>query len=383
MSNSLSPIRTLITALGPPDILDAAVVIPARNEQRRVTACLNALAVAIDGAHPVRTGLVIVVNNSDDATCDRVSAWAVAHPHISVQVIDCEFPPSEAHAGAARRFGLDFALKRLKSDGILFTSDADSRVRPDWITSNLTALLHADLICGAFAADQDEARLLPAAVDRHCQVESDYMCVAVKLAARLDPVPHDPDPPHLNASGASLAFTQQLYETVGGMPAINMSEDRAFAALAERHDFRVRHSKAIMVDTSCRMTGRTIGGMAGALRERAIEVDPVVDQWLEPASNFVKRYQLRGWLRSAWPNPTALRGRLAPALGVEESTRLMSAPLPATFGAFLEQIEATTAALTRMRMRISDCHAELPKLVDFYARLSDFAASLQPKRQAR
>ncbi|MDO9639905.1 MAG: glycosyltransferase family 2 protein [Pseudotabrizicola sp.] len=383
MTWTLRPTRTVITALGPSGPLDAAVVIPARNEQRRITACLDALAVAVHGVRPLRIGVVVVVNNSNDGTCDKVLAWAMAHPAIAVQVMDCDLRGCDAHAGAARRLGLDLAIRRLDRRGILLTTDADSRVRPDWITANLRELAHADLICGAFAADQVEAKSLPAAVAMHCHTETAYMSVAVRLAALLDPMPHDPDPPHLNASGASLAFTRQLYETVGGMPAIGMSEDRAFAALAERHDFRLRHCTSVMVDTSCRMTGRTSGGMAGALRERAVEADPQVDQWLEPAATFVKRYQMRGRLRAVWPEPIALRARLATALGLAEAAGLMADPLPSTFGAFLERIETRAKALARVRLRISDCRAELPKLEEQYRAFSQPSRAEADQRQQR
>lgn len=370
MTHALRPIRSVITALGPPGVLGAAVVVPARNEQRRITACLDALGVAICKARPLTTGIVVVINNTEDTTSERVLAWAAAHSDISLQVIDCTFLPQDAHVGAGRRLGLDHALNHIVRDGILLTTDADSRVRPGWISRNHQALSHADLICGAFAADKDEVRTLPPAVAMHCHIESAYMSVAVKLAALLDPLPHDPDPPHLNASGASLAFTRQLYEAVGGMPVIAMSEDRAFAARAERHDFRVRHCNTVMVDTSCRMTGRTGGGMAGALRERAIEADPQVDQWLEPADTFARRYQLRGRLRAAWPDSAALAEHLCTALGPRDATRLMPMALPETFGAFSEHVEANSAALERVRMRISDCRGELQRLTDLYSAFS-------------
>ena len=325
MSKAPDPLSTLITAFGPAGPWTAAIIIPARDEAQRILRCLDAAALAACTAHPVVTGLVVVVNNSTDGTYGLAVDWATAHPNVPLLLVDCHFAPHQANAGAARRVGLDLAAGHVVPTGALMTTDADSAVRPDWVTGNLDALQHADLICGRFVADPVEARTLPEAVTRHCTVESDYLSVAVKAAALLDPQPHDPDPPHLNAPGASLAFTRHLYETVGGMPAISMSEDRAFAALAEAHDFRLRHSDTVIVETSCRMTGRTGGGMAGALLARAVEADPLADEWLEPAATFVLRYRLRGHLRAAWPDPIALQARLADALGFAEAVRLMSA----------------------------------------------------------
>jgi len=47
---------------------DAAIVIPARDEERRVRACLDAAGIAIRAARGVCVGIVLVVNNSRDAT---------------------------------------------------------------------------------------------------------------------------------------------------------------------------------------------------------------------------------------------------------------------------------------------------------------------------
>ena len=362
MSKPPHPITTAITAYGYAGLWTAAIVVPARNEEHRVKRCLDAAAFAIRNARPLTVGLIVVVNNSTDATGDLVAKWAVSHSDVPLRRVECLFAPFDATAGAARRVGLDFAAACVPPDGVLMTTDADSSVRPDWVTQNLRALAHADLICGRFVADPAEARSLPAAVAMHCMIETEYMKTAVKVAALLDPQSHDPDPPHLNASGASLAFTRRLYETVGGMPSVAMSEDRAFAALAERHDFRVRHSDAVVVETSCRMTGRTGGGMASALRARAVEIDPLADEWLEPAATFVLRYGLRGQLRAVWPDRVKLQARLAAALGFAESVRLTSSPLPTRFGAFLADIESEAQALTRVRLRMSGCQTELPLL---------------------
>lgn len=362
MSKAPDPLSTLTTAFGPRGQWDAAIVIPARDEARRIIRCLDAAAMAIGNAHPVVTGVIIVVNNSTDDTYGLAVDWAMAHPMVPLVLLDCHFAPHDASAGAARRVGLDLATGHVVPTGALMTTDADSAVRPDWVTGNLDALRHADLICGRFVADPVEASTLPEAVARHCTIECDYMSVAIQAAALLDPQTHNPDPPHLTASGASLAFTRHLYETVGGMPAIAMSEDRAFAALAEEHDFRLRHSTSVIVETSCRMTGRTGGGMAGALLARSVEADPLADEWLEPAATFVLRHRLRGHLRAAWPDPLALQARLADALGFAEAVRLMSAPLPSRLGRFIARVEADAPALARVRLRMSRCRAELPLL---------------------
>lgn len=367
------PLHSVLTALGPSGSVDAVVVIPAQNEGRRIAACLEALSLAISRARPTVTAVCVVVNNTQDDTSRQVMLWALNNSDVPVYVFDCELAPDQTNAGAARRIGLDLSRRRLGPDGVMMTTDADSRVRTNWITANLRELARADLVCGAFVADEIEACSLPVAVARHCKVETAYLSVAVRLAALLDPRAHDPDPPHLNASGASLAFTRKLYDAVGGMPVVEMSEDRAFAALAERHDFRVRHCASAMVYTSCRMTGRTSGGMAGALRDRAVDPDPFVDEWLESATTFARRHLVRGLVRAAWPNPMALRSQLVGILGLAEALRLLAKPLPATCGAFLERVDAQAPSLVRMRMRMSQCRAQLPRLMDLHTAYASLA----------
>jgi len=124
--------------------------------------------------------------------------------------------------------------------------------------------------------------------------------------------------------------------------------------------------------------------MAGTLRARAVEKDPLVDQWLEPAATFVRRHELRGRLRPAWGNPMALQTRLADALGRGEAKRLMAAPLPDRFGAFLSRVEADSAALERVRMRMSECRTELPRLDGYLQALTGHLQSFgEPSSQTQ
>jgi hypothetical protein len=166
------------------------------------------------------------------------------------------------------------------------------------LARNLAALEGVDVVYGQIVPDAAElAALTP--LQRLGAIEGRYMETAVRLAARLDPLLHDPVPGHRTASGASLAFRSDVLAHIGGFPALPLSEDRAFARAVEYHDLRARHSAEVRVQASCRIEGRAAGGMADTLRARCAASDPDCDDWLEPAEVFALRHGLRGALRQA------------------------------------------------------------------------------------
>lgn len=364
------PQRCTISQYGDATGWHAAIVIPAKDEAGRIISCLDAAARAIAAATnadavagadagTMRTGIVVVVNNTTDGTAGLVAGWALAHS-TALTLIDCDFRRDDAGVGSARRIGLDHAVQMLGPDGVLLTTDADTHVRPDWVVQNLAELAGADLICGAVLGQDVEARALPAAIAAHGSAEWDYVTACIALAAALDPQPHDPSPAHHNAAGASLACTCAVYTAVGGLPVVQMGEDRAFAERVAAHDFRLRYSDRAIVETSCRMVGRTEGGMAGALRARATEADPLADEWLEAADEFVRRYALRGKVRAVWPRHNGLHGVLAACFDPVVADLLLAGPWPRHCGSFIARIDA--ALPPPVRLRLSGCRQELPRL---------------------
>jgi len=351
-----------MTAFGATAGWDCAIVIPAKDEEARIRACLAAAAVAIAVADRPHTGIITVVNNTRDSTAGLVSDWAADNPATCLILLDCSFGTPDAGVGSARRLGLDLGWRMLRRDGVLLTTDADTRVRPDWVQQNLRELRRADLICGTVLGDPAEARALPPEIAAHGSGEWDYLNTCVALAAVLDPQQHDPEPVHHNAAGASLAVAARIYAAVGGLPVVQMGEDRAFADRLAALDYRLCYSAKAIVETSCRMTGRTDGGMAGALRSRAEEADPLADEWLEPAATFVLRHRLQGQLRAVWPDPVALRRVIGDLLGRHEAERALAPSLPRHCGTLIARLAAASPPLIWLRMHLSDCRRELPLL---------------------
>ena len=89
--------------------------------------------------------------------------------------------------------------------GAILTTDADSRVPPDWVAANRAAFeTGVDAVLGRVALDE-EGDALPDALHRRGALESAYEQALVEIAAWLDPRAHDPWPHHATISGANSA----------------------------------------------------------------------------------------------------------------------------------------------------------------------------------
>lgn len=325
----------------------AITAIPVRDEAERIGACLEALG-AQAGIAPGSSAVVLLVNNSSDGTIEVVRELA---PRLAVPLRMVERNSPDANAGWARRGAMDAAADWLEeagsTDGVILTTDADSRVPPNWIALNLAAIAAgADGVAGQIALDEaDEARL-PASLRARGLLEETYERLLTELSARIDPERHDPWPTHWSQSGASLAVTLAAYRRVDGMPAIALGDDRAFVSRLRAANLVVRHKPEIVVATSGRLEGRAKGGVADTMRVRCEEPDCACDGRLEPLPRALFRYR---WHR---------RLRLLGAQGKLGETALWAQPLgisPAEAGKLLETgrvgevIEGVDAASPRLR----------------------------------
>jgi cellulose synthase/poly-beta-1,6-N-acetylglucosamine synthase-like glycosyltransferase len=368
MFDALSP-RPDGAALTSPAIrvrqsLSGALVIPARNEARRISACLDALCPQASAAD---CAIVVVVNGTTDDTARIARSILARLPRATGTVIELGATPLPHGVGQARALGFHHARQH-HAPAALLSTDADCLAAPDWLAQNLAALTEVDVNFGRVLPQADELARLAPLVHRHGDIESLYMQAAVRLAARLDPRRHDRAPAHRTASGASLAFRASVHDIIG-FPAVALNEDRAFARSAEFHDLKVRYCGKATVHASCRLEGRATGGMADTLRARCGTDDPYCDDWLEPADTFALRHGLRGRLRRAWPDTGRMTRELRRA-GLSPDTlpaRLTARP-DCGFGAFWAGLEARLPELTRRRVRFSEAARELPRLRELLAR---------------
>lgn len=298
-----SILRALLIDLGLQGIGDPpkmVVAIPAKNEEDHIERCLAALAVQ-QGTDLATLGVVLLVNNSDDATAARAKALAAHLPYCLV-VLETSLPGSLAHAGNARRLAMDLAAAWLcpkaPASSLIFTTDADSQVAPDWLRATRRAIaLGADAVAGAVMLDPaDEAALTPQLRERGRR-EAAYETVLIEIDSLLDPIGHDPWPRHDTASGASLAVTLEAYRGIGGLPPVPLGEDRALARALFLGGWRLRHDLDVRVVTSGRLVGRAAGGAADTIRRRNDDPAMSCDPRLEPLTSAIRRAQWRRRIR--------------------------------------------------------------------------------------
>ena len=288
----------------PTDLIDTTsrnavstvVAIPVRNERQHILACLRAL----DGQCGLAAdsfGALLFLNNCTDDT-EKLIATARLRLPLRVVVRDS----ADASAGWARRCAIEAAAEWLDEnpvvDGVLLTTDADSRVAPDWVVRNVAALdAGADAVAGRLSLDAEDEALLPPSLRVRGDLEAQYEALLIEITACLDPLPGNPWPHHWCRSGASLATRLSTYLRIGGMPDIPLGEDRAFVEAMLAHDLVVRHDPNLVVVTSGRLQGRAEGGVADTIRLRCDLPDSLCDDRLERLERVVARSMLRRRLR--------------------------------------------------------------------------------------
>jgi hypothetical protein len=344
---------------------ETIVAIPARDEAGSIRPCLSALAhqVGLDGKRldGAGFGVVLLLNNCRDATAEIARDFSQRLPY-QLRILSVELPAQQAHAGGARRFAMDAAadwvLEAKKPDGYLLTTDADTRVAPDWIVRQHSAFARgADVVAGMVYDDPAEVRRLPAKRRRRGRLEARYTWLLTEIEARLDPDPDDPWPRHTMAPGASLGVRLSWYRRVGGVPMLACGEDRALVSRLTAAGARVRHCLQTRVITSCRLEGRAAGGAADTMRQRIAEPESFCDAVLEPALDAMRRYFWRGLLR-CWHRESRLTDTLvwAQSFGFSGETATDIAHLP-DFAALWAAVTSQNPELGSRLLR----PAELPE----------------------
>ena len=333
----------------------AVVAVPARDEEDRIAACLEALDMQ-EGARI--DAIVLFVNNTIDRTAQAALASKI-HPRTRLQVIERDLPPHQANAGISRRIAMQAAARLAGPAGVLLTTDADGLVDPDWLAANLAAIkAGADVVAGWCELHPVEWGAIPARLHEDDARECAYDALCDEIHGRLDPDPADPLPRHTQHSGASIAVTSAAFARCGGIPPIPSGEDRAFIAALRRIDATVRHAPEVHVTVSGRTIGRAAGGMAETIRRRLSAPDAYLDGRLEPAADCARRARCRAMLRAAYMGQSALLPEAAKLTGLSISTLrlLMTSPY---FGTAWEAVEAAAPLLKRKLVSVQALEAEI------------------------
>lgn len=293
--------------IGPAPELEICVIIPAKDEAASLPATLTALAAQVDEdgqAWPAaRFEVIVLANNCTDGTAAVARAWGRQHPLLRLHVLETTLPAAEAHVGRARRLLMDEAARRLEQAGrprgIIASTDADTRVAPDWLSA-----LHREFAAGADAVG---GRILP---DRpaaaNCPTrrlhlrDAAYRLGLARLEHLIDPQLPDLWPRHHQHFGGSLALTVAAYRRVGGLPVVPFLEDEALWQQLQRHDLRLRHSPQVRVQTSARQQGRVAVGLSWQLRSWADDAAVGREPLVEHPRRLLVEWQTRRHLRALW-----------------------------------------------------------------------------------
>ena len=199
------------------------VVIPAHNEEASLARCLTSILEAARypalAGEAVRTVVVL-----DDCT-DR-SARIARRYGVETLVLQAR------NVGVARAAGAQHLLEA-GARWLAFT-DADSRVSPGWLATQLS--LDADAVCGSICVDDWTA---------HSQELRDYFRRTYKDADG-----------HRHVHGANLGVSAHAYLRAGGFAPLACSEDVALVEqLGDRRPHRVERGAARRDECAARDPG--------------------------------------------------------------------------------------------------------------------------------
>jgi glycosyltransferase involved in cell wall biosynthesis len=226
------------------------VVVPAHDEEELLPKALTALAAATLAAR--RRGLAVKVLVVADDCHDATAEVARAHG-ANVLVV------RQRNVGRARAAGFAALMEhhgQLPPERLwLASTDADSRVPPQWITHQVDlADAGADLVLGT--------------------VDVDDWSGHPEHVARTWRTGYDRTDGHRHVHGANVGARADAYLAVGGFDGLDSGEDVALAT-AMRHR-RVVRSGAVPVITSARVRTRAPGGFGDHLLAMADAAAPSV-----------------------------------------------------------------------------------------------------------
>lgn len=222
-----------------------AVVVPVRDEEALLPACLDALDTAVATLRETRPDIQARVFVVLDACTDRSSEVVAGRPDVTAVVCRA------GNVGVARALGVaaaaDWALASGGGSLWVANTDGDSSVPPHWLAAQVEmAAAGHDLVVGTVQPRPGDlsSEDLELWRERHSSADG-----------------------HVHVHGANLGFAWSAYEAVGGFAPIAVHEDVELVGAMRRAALPWLASGRIEVTTSGRRMGRTPGGFAGYLED--------------------------------------------------------------------------------------------------------------------
>ena len=247
------------TPLPPPHpTLRICVVVPARNEEALIGYCLAALAEQ-KGISCEEYEVLLVLDRCTDATEAQALEVAAEHPDLRLHLLE---GPGRG-AGNARRVGMEEAHARLLSsgrpDGLIASTDADTVVAPDWLSTQLQAASRGARAIGGRIELRDDGDLTEGVAGWHAE---QGRLRQREMLADLDAANGPLRAEHWQFSGASLALTASAYSEIGGLKPRAALEDEYLERALSRCGIPIERPLSVRVATSARLVGRAKRGLA-------------------------------------------------------------------------------------------------------------------------
>jgi len=213
------------------------VVIPALGESERLFGTLESIA-----ANPAelldRFLVVVVVNHREDApeaekrdNAQTLARLKLLDTPLRLAYVDAagdglELGAKTGGVGLARRIGMDLALPRLESDGIMVCLDADTLVQPGYLQA----------ITAHFAGCSAGGAVIPFCHQQGATAAQDRAIVLYELFLRhyVLGLKQAGSPYGFHCVGSAMACTAKAYLKMGGMNSRRAGEDFYFLQQLQR-----------------------------------------------------------------------------------------------------------------------------------------------------
>ena len=186
------------TDSGNPDPVNVSVIIPARNEEKNIGACLDSLLA--QDYPPAETEIIVADDHSDDRTASIVNSRGIRLVSLDIK---------HGETNAFKKMALTKAIE-LSKGGLIMTTDADCTVPPRWIST----IVHAQQSTGAvFIVAPVRMRYGKSFLSKFQSL--DFAILQGITAASVHSGFH-----HM-ANGANLAYTREAFNSVNGFSGID------------------------------------------------------------------------------------------------------------------------------------------------------------------